>query len=530
MRWERLKSRGVGPGKRWGHTCNAINGGKMVYVFGGYGLYNSHSNKLHVFYSESQTWSELVVKGAPPTPRDSHTCSTIDDNLFVFGGTNGTNPLNDLHMFNTSSNTWICPYVRGDAPEAREGHSAAVVGKRLFIFGGCGKYTNHSCEVHYNDLYILDTESFVWQRASTSGILPTARDSHTCLSWKNKIIVIGGEDEHDYYLSDVHVLDTDTLIWKKLNTAGQLLPPRAGHSSVAFGKHILVFGGFSDDQNLYDDLHMLDVDTGIWTKINPDGDKPSARFSMSGDCLDPSKDGVLLFVGGCDRNLEALGDIYYLHTGLERDVGRDERRLEKLSHRNLQSQEQDVPSLANDRALVTVGTADHESPFSLPHHSLPSRQYFHLNMYRPAVGKRTFQAKVTKNFSNGFTIETIIDGKPFRGILFSTSSSANLSPNRDANNAAQKASEKQDPVSRSPTSHQPCTELTNASALKELALPSSGQLQEVVIKDSKDPATPEANTTDQAANTLNVSVVGEVNSSLPSSQVAEGQVLTGDRS
>lgn len=51
----------------------------------------------------------------------------------------------------------------------------------------------------------------------------------------------------------------DTLVWCKLNTAGQLLPPRAGHTTVALGKHLFVFGGFSDEQNLYDDVYMLDV-------------------------------------------------------------------------------------------------------------------------------------------------------------------------------------------------------------------------------------------------------------------------------
>ncbi|KAL9243311.1 hypothetical protein vseg_017213 [Gypsophila vaccaria] len=530
MRWERLKSWGVGPGKRWGHTCNAITGGKLVYVFGGYGVNNSHSNLLHVFHSESRTWSEVDVKGAPPTPRDSHTCTTIEDNLFVFGGTDGRSPLKDLLVFNTALNTWICPYVRGDAPEAREGHSAAAIGKKLFIFGGCGKSMNHSNEVHYNDLYILDTVNFMWQRAVTSGIPPSARDSHTCSSWKNKIIVIGGEDEHDYYLSDVHVLDTDTLVWKELNTGGQLLPPRAGHSSVAFGKHIFVFGGFSDDQNLYDDLYMLDVDTGIWTRINPNGDRPSARFSMSGYCLDPSENGVLLFIGGCDRNLEALDDMYYLHTELERYVGRDERRLEKLFHRkqlNVQGQEQDALSLENDRALITVGTADNESPFSQSYNSPQSRQYFHLNMYRPPTGTRTFQAKVTKNFSNGFTIETIIDGKPFSGILFSTSSSANPSANGDADNVARKLNEKLSPFSLSPMSHQPRIEVDNASAVKESAL---GEMQEVVLRESKDLTVPEANTTAQAEDTLNVSAASEVRSSLPTTQVTEAQVSTRDGS
>ena len=65
-------------------------------------------------------------------------------------------------MFNVfvATHTWISPSVRGEGPEAREGHNAALIGKRLFIFGGCGKSSNDSEEVYYNDLYILNTGKF----------------------------------------------------------------------------------------------------------------------------------------------------------------------------------------------------------------------------------------------------------------------------------------------------------------------------------------------------------------------------------
>lgn len=62
------------------------------------------------------------------------------------------------------------------------------------------------CSSFFSDCILVET--FVWKRATTSGTPPSPRDSHTCSSWKNKFIVIGGEDAHDYYLSDVHVLDT----------------------------------------------------------------------------------------------------------------------------------------------------------------------------------------------------------------------------------------------------------------------------------------------------------------------------------
>lgn len=57
------------------------------------------------------------------------------------------------------------------------------------------------------------------------------------------------------------------------------------------------------------------TDTCIWSKILSTSQAPSARFSVAGDCLDPHK-GVLVFIGGCNENLEALDDMYYLHTGL----------------------------------------------------------------------------------------------------------------------------------------------------------------------------------------------------------------------
>ncbi|XP_022728743.1 uncharacterized protein LOC111284284 isoform X2 [Durio zibethinus] len=392
MRWEKVQLYqqevgGVGgacpgPGKRWGHTCNSIKGGGLLYVFGGYGKDNCQTNQVHVFDTAKQTWSQPVMKGTPPTPRDSHSCTTVGDNLFVFGGTDGMNPLKDLHILETATHTWICPSVRGEGPEPREGHSAALVGKRLFIFGGCGKSSDNNDEIYYNDLYILNTETFVWKHAATSGNPPSARDSHTCSSWKNKIIVIGGEDGHDYYLSDVHILDADM---------------------------------------------------GMWTRVITIGDGPSARFSVAGDCLDPLKSGVLVFIGGCNKTLEALGDMYYLYTGLVRD----ERKLEKLSLRKqlkLKCQEKNLSNLLHDKALVGIEVSnDMQQPVPLSSYAQPRRENFPLNQIL-LQGKKTFQAKVTESFPNGYSIETVIEGKPLRGILFANKPSsvhvANYNPSR----------------------------------------------------------------------------------------------------
>ncbi|KAG6410262.1 hypothetical protein SASPL_128315 [Salvia splendens] len=446
IRWEKVKVSGVGggPGVRWGHTCNAIRGGKLLYIFGGYGKDQCQTNQIHVLDTVELVWREPIVNGTPPTARDSHSCTTVGDNLFVFGGTDGRRPLNDLLLLQTSSNTWVVPSVRGDAPEPREGHSAALIGKRLFIFGGCGKYENS--EVYYDDLYILNTETFVWKRVFPTGTPPSKRDSHTCASWNNKIIVVGGEDSSNYYLSDVHILDADTLVWSKLNTTGQLLPPRAGHTTICLGKKMFVFGGFSDEQNLYNDVYMLDIETGAWIKVSAVGEGPSGRFSMAGESLDPHMGGVLVFIGGCNKNLEALDDMYFLHTGFSKEIDRDEKRNEKLSLRKqlkLKCQEQNTTTPGYEKA--SYGT-EHEDDTTIyqptpissympagkitdtsclsPTTLLDWRRNFYLNEYQAPLGKKTFQARVFKSFPDGYTIETIIDGKPLRGVLFSNKPSS----------------------------------------------------------------------------------------------------------
>lgn len=45
------ESSSSGPGKRWGHTCNAIKGGRFLYVFGGFGKDDRLTNQVHVFDS-----------------------------------------------------------------------------------------------------------------------------------------------------------------------------------------------------------------------------------------------------------------------------------------------------------------------------------------------------------------------------------------------------------------------------------------------------------------------------------------------
>lgn len=406
-----------GPGRKWGHTCNAVKKGRLLYVFGGYGRDECQTNDVHVFDTTKQMWSKPMVKGTPPSPRDSHTCTTVGHRLFVFGGTDGSSPLKDLHILDTDSNNWSSPTTRGEGPAAREGHSAALIGHRLFVFGGCGRSPDDQEETYFNDLYVLDTSTLIWIKAATRGPAPAPRDSHTCSSYKNNFIVLGGEDSSNSYLSDIYILNADTLQWSELRTTGQKLIPRAGHTTVALGKYLFVFGGFTDDRKLFDDLHVLNVDNGVWTKATTVGEGPSPRFSLAGDCAEPDK-GILMFIGGCNENLEALDDMYYLDTELKAEKTDAEQKPEKLSlKKELKRKQQELlltPEKGKDNTAMAV---DDNLRSSLSTSPLGTNKYsFHD--FKPVLEKN-FEAKVTDVFHYGYSVEANIDGKLLRGLLFS---------------------------------------------------------------------------------------------------------------
>nr|CAD1837969.1 unnamed protein product [Ananas comosus var. bracteatus] len=257
----------------------------------------------------------------------------------------------------------------------------------------------------------------------TSGNPPSGRDSHTCSSWRNKLIVIGGEDSSDCYLSDVYALDTETLAWEKMITAGQAFPPRAGHTAMTIGSNIFVFGGFRDDRNLYDDLCVLDVDRRTWSRLMPVNQGPSARFSMAGDCLDASK-GTLVLIGGCNQSLEALDDIYYLHTDMPIINGLLDERRERISIRRelkRKCQEEYLPKerLKKDNSApqIALGT-DSIQIENMQQFSQSGRKARHPK----AARKIEFEARIMNINHHGYAIETVIGGKVFHGLLFSCTS------------------------------------------------------------------------------------------------------------
>lgn len=96
---------------RFGHTAHVFR--KVIVVFGGEKLYNSHM-KMRECFSE-------------------------------------------IRVYNPFEHSWKYPRVFGDIVDGRRNHCAAVLGRFLFIFGGINSYGKY-----LKDVCSLNLETYKW--------------------------------------------------------------------------------------------------------------------------------------------------------------------------------------------------------------------------------------------------------------------------------------------------------------------------------------------------------------------------------
>lgn len=249
--------------------------------------------------------------------------------IVIFGGRGDkNNALRDIHALDPVTMTWYQGPKSGGAPLARYNHSATLVGgTRMFVFGGWdGKK-------FFNDLHVLDLEAMAWQMTQTSGPEPSARQGHAAILIGNNLVIHGGfclrADElkkaglkqgtptQQSYISDIRVLDTDTLVWSRLRISGSPPDARYGHSLSVSGSDIIMFGGWtktSGNKNNHiiqrdeSDYFMIwSTETMSWKRGHYVGNPPSLRYGHSATAIGPH----LLIFGGWEY-AKAINEIIVL--------------------------------------------------------------------------------------------------------------------------------------------------------------------------------------------------------------------------
>lgn len=292
------------PTARAGHTCATL--GDVTFLFGGFDG-TSRLRDLHAYHHPSThggngggQWTAEVEEDDCPPARSSHSAVFSHTQMIVFGGYDGAKSLNDLQAYDSVTGDWKELVGRGKAPSPRFGHSAVVHQQdKMYIFGG---YDG----VDRNDLYCFDFELMQWNAVLVKqGTPPPPRQYHSAVVYEDEMYVFGGKNGTRHY-HDLHAFHFGTQSWRVVTAESVVKPwPRAGHTAVAYGSLMVVFGGMNGKQN-FNDLSVYSIRTNRWTVVSIDGDVPAERRAHSAVI---SSGGHLCIFGGSD-GAKRFDDIY----------------------------------------------------------------------------------------------------------------------------------------------------------------------------------------------------------------------------
>ena len=150
----------------------------------------------------------------------------------------------------------------------------------MFIFGG-----ENSSGSKLDDLYAINLETYESTKVASAGIAPSARSSHACQIYRNKMVIFGGErGGSGGYLNDTFILNLDTLTWSEAKceqkSTANIPSPRISTANFMFGQYFCIFGG-KDQKGCQNDLFTLNLEIYSWT-LQKTTMTPSKRYLSSG--------------------------------------------------------------------------------------------------------------------------------------------------------------------------------------------------------------------------------------------------------
>ena len=110
-----------------------------------------------------------------------------------------------------------------------------------------------------------------WAAVQTSGDRVAGRYGHTAAVHENFIYFFGGDGSTSKQLNTVVRLDTESNSLTEIPTRGDRPSPRSGNSAVIWDSSMYIFGG-RDGNNFFDDIYQLKLANRRWEKVDPTTD------------------------------------------------------------------------------------------------------------------------------------------------------------------------------------------------------------------------------------------------------------------
>lgn len=203
----------------------------------------------------------------------------------------------------------VAPMIAG-----RFSHAAVIYQNSMFVFGG-----GSSTETTFNDLWRFDLSSRKWIRPISMGTYPSPKACATMVSYKNFLILFGGWRHPSTFppyqpwrlFDELHAYNVIENKWMSMTTLDGP-SPRTGHSATVHKDMMILFGGYSQDDQTgtsQNDLWSLDLKSLIWIKRETNDAKPAPRYGQFQIALD---DNHCIMMGGCGGPNNVFNDAWLL--------------------------------------------------------------------------------------------------------------------------------------------------------------------------------------------------------------------------
>ncbi|KAI9202682.1 uncharacterized protein BJ171DRAFT_600694 [Polychytrium aggregatum] len=294
------------PSPRAGHSLTLVPEKGVAALFGGASHEEGPQNDLVLFELATKRWIRPPQLLSKPPPRYEHAACLVHrrgiPTLLVFGGSDGEQVLNDLWAFNFESFSWSLLEARGTAPRPRTLHSMGAIAShsdssRIYVFGG-GQ--SGSAAVDDAEMYCLDVESLLWVRLTNPGVgpRPLPRQGHSVIACGSSIYIFGGLNG-DVSFGDLWAFDVGRRTWRAIapDVTGTWPLARSAHSATLVGRRIYVIGGMNrhHDPMVLGDIYSFDTETEAWSREPSEGssrrlDHAACYWSPAGGSIGRASD------------------------------------------------------------------------------------------------------------------------------------------------------------------------------------------------------------------------------------------------
>lgn len=147
-----------------------------------------------------------------------------------------------------------------------------------------------------------------WNQLDPTGA-PSARFGHSMVPLADGRILLFGGEGAEGLSDDLSVFDNGN--WNSVTPSNTPPAPRRDHKAWVRGEQMYVWGGFGENQQVFNDLWKYDVQTNAWNEVATGGTRPPARYGHTSTTL---ADGSMLIFGGTGADGVARRDLWRLNT------------------------------------------------------------------------------------------------------------------------------------------------------------------------------------------------------------------------